>query len=84
MPGPDVGAETSLIYRRGGVGAGGGTSDGRERYAGGGGGGVRHWQRASRDAEARLHGERDAEANWRGVQAIYSSDLQQRRHDTAA
>ena len=40
--------------------------------------GVRHWQRASRDAEARLHGERDAEANRRGVQAIYSSDLQQR------
>ena len=58
----------------GGVGAGGGTSDGQERYAGGGG--VR--QRASRDAEARLHGERDAEANRRGVQAIYSSDLQQR------
>ena len=48
------------------------------------GGDVRHWHRASRDAEARLHGERDAEANRRGVQAIYSSDLQQRRHDTAA
>ena len=67
----------------------GGTGGGRERRRmrrgqarGGGRGGVR--QRASRDAEARLHGERDAEANWRGVQAIYSSDLQQRRHDTAA
>ena len=57
---------------------------------GGGGGGVRHWQRASRDAEARLHGERDAEANRWGVPAIYSSDTEARyggallRHDTAA
>ena len=52
----------------------GGTGGGRERRRmrrgharGGGRGGVR--QRASRDAEARLHGERDEEAKRWGLQA---------------